>query len=385
MDVDGAVSVLVVSADLTDSSRATAAVDLALERWGRVDALVNNAGRAELAPIESTDEDLLHRTFAINVYAPAQLIRDAKEHGVEVLPIDVNHSDWNCTLESQETRDKSQEPEKEKETLDSGLSVLPDVLLSTLSSSSCHALDSPGFSTPLALRLGLRMVRGLSQAAAEAIVQARTTEFHSITDLTARAKITRPVVEQLTKADAFGSLQLDRRTALWQALDQASKVEELPLFAKARNDDSPPPALPKLTPQEEVFADYHAAGLTLRQHPMSFCRQELNALGITTADQLGNCRNNRPIKVAGLVLMRQRPSTAKGITFVTLEDETGTSNLIVHARTWQRFDLIARRASALIARGKLERQNGVVHIIVGHLEDMTARIEQLNHQSRDFR
>jgi len=297
-------------------------------------------------------------------YAPAQLVRDAQQHGVKVLPIDVNYSDWDCTLEK---------------------SCRTDFQVRPPSANNPDPTDGLGSPSYIALRLGLRMVRGLPQAAAEAIVQARTSKFQSITDLTARSKITRAVVQQLTEADAFGSLQLDRRTALWQALDQASEVEELPLFADAPNDDSPAPALPQLTPQEEVFADYRAAGLTLRQHPMSFCRRELDDLGITTAAQLQGCKNNRPVKVAGLVLMRQRPSTAKGITFVTLEDETGTSNLIVHAKTWQRFDLTARRAAALIARGKLERQNGAVHVIVGHLEDMTERIEQLHHQSRDFR
>ena len=118
---------------------------------------------------------------------------------------------------------------------------------------------------------------------------------------------------------------------------------------------------------------------------MSFYRQELDALGIVPAVRLTDCDHERPVKVAGLVLMRQRPSTAKGITFVTLEDETGVANLVIHAQTWKRFDLIARHANALIAHGMLERKNKVVHIIVRRLEDVTARLGLLNHHSRDFR
>ena len=231
----------------------------------------------------------------------------------------------------------------------------------------------------------MRLVRGLSKVAAESIVETRTSKFHSITELTARARIGRSAVEQLAEADAFGSLRLDRRSALWQALDQAPTVEELPLFASALTGDFPIPALPKLTPQEEVLADYHAAGLTLRQHPMSFLREDLDALRVVPANQLKGYPQDRPVKVAGLVLMRQRPSTAKGITFVTLEDETGVSNLIIHAKTWKRFDLIARRAGAMIALGKLERQNEVIHIVVQHLEDITLRLHLPSHRSRDFR
>ena len=296
-------------------------------------------------------------------YAPAQLIRDAQQHGVNVLPIDVNHSHWDCTLERQ---DASWVSSMGREI--SGLSPRPDTRASRP-----------------ALRLGLRLVRGLSKVTAERIMHARTTEFHSVTDLTERSRLRRSDVEHLADADAFGSLQLDRRSALWQALDQAPQVEELPLFESLRTHDSQIPVLPKLTPQEEVFADYRAAGLTLRQHPMSFHRPRLDTLGVVPASQLDKYEHGTPVQVAGLVLMRQRPGTAKGITFVTLEDETGISNLIFHAQVFERYDLVARRASALIARGKLERQNEVIHVVVLHLEDLSSRLGLLNHRSRDFR
>jgi len=275
-------------------------------------------------------------------YAPAQLIRDARERRdtpVEVRPIDINHSDWDCTLE------------KEGQ----------------------------------ALRLGLRLVRGLHRAAAESLVQARTRPFASIADLVARTNLSQAVVERLTAADAFQSCGLDRRKALWQALDRAPKREQGPRLFDLHSSESLAPMLPKLDEQEEVFADYHAAGLTLRQHPLSFHREQLNSLGVTPAAQLVTYPHDHMVKVAGIVLMRQRPSTAKGITFVTLEDETGIANLVVHQSTWQRYDQAARRSTAMIAYGKLERKNEVVHVIARRLEDLTDRLASLHSPSRDFR
>ncbi|MDA1049080.1 MAG: error-prone DNA polymerase [Planctomycetota bacterium] len=275
-------------------------------------------------------------------YAPAQLIRDARERRdtpVEVRPLDVNHSDWDCTLE------------------DGGK----------------------------ALRLGLRLVRGLARAAVDALVQARTTPFDSVADLVARTQLGQAVIERLTAADAFQSLGLDRRTALWQALDQAPKHESGPRLFNLQTSDTLVPLLPKLHEQEEVFADYRSSGLSLRRHPLSFHREQLNAVGVTPAGQLVNYPHERMVKVAGVVLMRQRPSTAKGITFVTLEDETGIANLVVHQATWQRYDLIARKSTAMIASGKLERKNEVVHVIARRLEDLTDRLASLHSPSRDFR
>jgi error-prone DNA polymerase len=235
------------------------------------------------------------------------------------------------------------------------------------------------------LRLGMRMIRGFSEADAIAIVNARTTPFQSIADLTARARLGRAAVKRLADADAFGSLELNRRAALWQALDQTPRVEELPLFASLAATDSQAPALPLLTPQQEVYADYHSAGLSLRRHPMSFFREELNVIKITPAVELVHQPHGRSIKVAGLVLMRQRPGTAKGITFVTLEDETGIANLIIHLHVWQKYELAAKRASALIAEGRLERKDQVVHILVRRLDDLRSSVKELHHRSRDFR
>jgi error-prone DNA polymerase len=271
-------------------------------------------------------------------YAPAQLIRDAREHGVDVLPIDVNASDWDCTLANRDGR--------------------------------------------IAVRLGLRLVRGLPEAVARTIEACRTRPFRSIADLTAQTGLCRAIVQRLADADAFQSLALNRRTSLWQALDQPTSQEEMPLFSHIASEEIPSPTLSELSPQEEVYADYRTVGVTLRQHPMSFLRDVLKQRSVKTAAELLRCNHGGRVSVAGLVLMRQRPGTAKGITFVTLEDETGTSNLIIHRRTWEKHEQAARRATILVATGKLERQDQVVHLVVEKLEAGPA--QAIIHRSRDF-
>jgi error-prone DNA polymerase len=206
-----------------------------------------------------------------------------------------------------------------------------------------------------------------------------------VAELATRASLGRGAVKRLAEAGALASLEQNRRSALWQALDQTPRVEDLPLLAGLKERDSAPPKLPRLTPQEEVFADYQSSGLSLRAHPVSFFRSDLDALKVTPAEGLFDWPHGRSVKVAGIVLMRQRPGTAKGITFVTLEDETGIANLIVHMAVWKQYELAARRATALIATGRLERKDRVVHVIAGRLEDMRSRLDELRHHSRDFR
>ncbi len=280
-------------------------------------------------------------------YAPAQLIQDARSHGVPVLPVDVNFSDWDCTLERVQAADGEK---------------------------------------PFGVRLGMRLVRGLSQSPAEAIVTARgSTPYESISELSRRAGVTQSVIERLSAADAFGSMKLDRRLALWEALDQASKTQGPSLFSNNLEEDAPLPAFEALSARADVFADYRALGLSLKAHPLSFCRDELTRLGVVTSRSLREHPVDRPVKVAGLVLMRQRPGTAKGITFVTIEDETGTANLVVHVDVWKQFDLVARRAQAFLVEGRLERQHEVIHVIVRRIEDLADRLATIQHKSRDFR
>ncbi len=270
-------------------------------------------------------------------YAPAQLVRNAREHGVEVRPVDVNASGWDCTLEEG------------------------------------------------ALRLGLRYVRGLSESHGRAIEQARGAgPFAGWEDFVRRTQLSRAVMLRLARADAFSSLALDRRGAMWQALAEEQKSLPMPLFELSETDEPLVP-LPRPSPRQEVVADYRALGLSLKAHPMGFERKRLDALGILPASQLATHPADRHVRVAGVVLVRQRPSTAKGITFVTLEDETGTANLIVRQDVWQRFYRVARTATAYIAHGRLQRQGQVIHVLVSKLEDMSQALRGLDSQSRDFR
>jgi error-prone DNA polymerase len=294
-------------------------------------------------------------------YAPSQLIRDAQQHGVVVRPMDINASHWDCTLE-REMHDGSGD---------------------AVASASGWPVPLP----PLALRLGLRLLKGLPRAAADAIGQTRQQHgpFRSLADITRRTGLGRAVVLRLAAADVFRSLDRDRRGALWEALGQPRAAEHYPLLASLPPEDEPPVPLPALSPQEEVRADYQTAGLSLKAHPLAFHRPALNQLHVSTAVGLRELSDQRRVCVAGLVLLRQRPSTAKGITFVTLEDETGTANLLVHASTWERFYQVARRAPAWLAHGRLERRDVVIHVIVDHLADLSHVLGHFPIAARDFR
>jgi error-prone DNA polymerase len=274
----------------------------------------------------------------LGFYAPAQLVRSAREHGVCVRAADVNASRWDCTLEEG------------------------------------------------ALRLGLRMVSGLSETVALSIERAREAgPFSGWDDFMRRTRLSRAVVSRLAAADAFSSLELNRRNALWQALAQEKKPRDMPLLDALQGDDEPLVALPPLQLREEVLADYRTSGLSLKAHPMQFVRQRLNGLRVLPARRLATYPADRHVRVAGIVLMRQRPSTAKGITFVTLEDETGTANLIIRQDVWQRFYRVARTATAYLAQGRLQREGGVIHVLVSKLEDLSELLRGLESRSRDFR
>ncbi|MEX0728625.1 MAG: error-prone DNA polymerase [Planctomycetaceae bacterium] len=270
-------------------------------------------------------------------YAPAQLVQDARKHGVDVTPIDVNHSGWDCTMEGG------------------------------------------------SLRLGLRLIRGLTRSSAEAIEFARQDgAFVSMNDFQKRTQLPKDQLAKLADADAFGSLGQNRRLALWHALAQEKPSTQRTLFDMSY-DDEPEPALPVMDLVEQVYADYRTTSLSLRPHPLSFQRDALNRLNVTPAGDLPRLPHDQRVKVAGLVIIRQRPSTAKGITFVTLEDETGIANLVVHQKTWERYRTITRHSAAWIAHGRVETKDSVIHVVVQHLEDMSTRLANLRTTSRDFR
>ena len=227
------------------------------------------------------------------------------------------------------------------------------------------------------------MLHGLATAHARQIEQGRAGRaFCSVDDFARRTRLSRAVLARLAKAGVFGSLGLDRRGALWHALGQ--DTQELPLLNQLGNDGSTGPVLPKMSAAEEVLADYRTAGLSLAAHPISFLRQGLDRRGVVPAGGLVDLPNHQPVCVAGIVLVRQRPGTAKGITFVTLEDETGTSNLIVRPEVWKRYRAAALGATALLAYGRLQRQGQVIHVLVRRLENLSQHLADFGSQSRDF-
>jgi error-prone DNA polymerase len=289
-------------------------------------------------------------------YAPAQLVRDAREHGVTVLPPDVNHSDWDCTLELQKSG--------------------PDSIQSPFRHSDEHQ----------ALRLGLRLLRGFSEENAKQIelVRERGGRFQSLEEFAKRTQLNRSTLQLLSRADAFASLAIHRRDAYWKSLPSR---EHLPLFDDPRvlTAEDAAPELPEMTAQDQVVEDYSSAGLTLRKHPVSFLRDQLKDLRVVTAEQLNELSPDRRVKVAGLVLMRQRPSTASGITFVTLEDETGVANLVVYPSVWQHFRQTARFASVMLATGRLQREGDVIHVVCERLDDVSEMLAQIESRSRNFR
>ena len=249
-------------------------------------------------------------------YAPAQLVGDARKHGVTVLPVDVNFSEWDCVLEDGRRVGEGESGRGGDEEGGAGSLRLP---------------FSPSPSLPLSpslnLRLGFRMLSGFSAAHAERIVeQRRACPFESLDEFAQRTGLSNTVLTRLSKADAFASLRLDRRSALWQSLPDHAPS---PLLNAQPVADEPAVSLPKLGAFGEVVADYCTTGLSLRAHPLKFLRPQLDTRRITPAWRLASTGNGRFLRVAGLVLLRQRPSTARGITFVTLEDETGIVNLIV--------------------------------------------------------
>jgi error-prone DNA polymerase len=232
------------------------------------------------------------------------------------------------------------------------------------------------------LRLGFRLVRGLNRKHFDQLLHARgDCAFQTFSEFVRRTGLRAAALKRISQADAFASLPVDRRTALWRSLPERGP---LTLFDQIGQEEGPV-SLPPLAPLEEVLADYQTAGLSLRPHPISFLRPLLEALKLTPAAALSTLRNERRLKVGGIVLLRQRPSTANGITFVTLEDETGMVNLIVRRDVWERYRKVARSAVAMIAQGRLQREGEIIHVLVSRLEDLSDRLGDLASHSRDFR
>lgn len=230
------------------------------------------------------------------------------------------------------------------------------------------------------------MIVGMQLEIAEEISELRQQRhFLSFDDFLLRTQLSRAQLMKLADADAFGSLSHSRRPSLWEVLGQNDEPEARSLFEPHHYADSSPARLPLMSPEEEVFADYRSTSRSLKAHPMSFHRQFLSAVGVTPNGQLDEAGNGQSVKVAGIVLLRQRPGTAKGITFVTIEDETGTANLIVHQQIWEYFRQVARHCGAWLVHGDLQAHHGVIHVVVKQIKDLSHMIRNMRIQPREFR
>ncbi|MGR3650641.1 MAG: error-prone DNA polymerase [Roseovarius sp.] len=269
-------------------------------------------------------------------YAPAQIVRDARDHGVEVRAADVSYSDWNCTLEP------------------------------------C----ADGF----ALRLGLRQIDGMGEEAALRIMAARDTPFANVGDMKARARLGVGSLRRLAAADAMRSLGLDRRAALWQ-VQALRDAPALPIFEHVEAvTDGPEPevALPAMRKAEHVVVDYQTLRLSLKAHPMHFYRASLRKQGFKSSSDLSRLHLGAKVLLAGLVLVRQKPGSAKGVCFITLEDETGVANLVIWPNMFKAYRPVIMSARLLKIEGRMQTDGHVIHVVVDHLEDHSHRLDDLS-------
>jgi error-prone DNA polymerase len=275
----------------------------------------------------------LLNAYPMGYYNPATLVKDAQRHGVEVRPIDVAHSPWRCTLETPR-----------------------------------HAKAFPP------VRLGLRFASGLRRETGSAIeVERNVAAFTSVADLTKRVAFRRDEIDALAELGAFASIDRSarsRRAALWQV----AALERNPdsLFAGLPPDETTSP-LPEMSPFEETLTDYRHSGLTTGPQILSHLRATLRERGILSSADLKNVPDGRRVKTAGQVIVRQRPRSAKGFCFLTLEDETGTSNAILTPQMFRRFRIPLHGSSIVQIEGPIQNQEGVIHVRVQHLEGLTER------------
>ena len=315
-------------------------------------------------------------------YAPAQVVRDAREHGVEVRPVCVNASVWDCTLEDMDGR-------------------------------------------LMAVRMGLRMAKGLAEAHAAAVLGQRGAGYRSVEEVWRRAAVPVAALERLAEADGFAGIGADRRAALWAIRglgEPPPPLLALALFSPpleggvgrgvafaadllhgSKTDQhgargTPPPGpllqgeggkepaviLPPMTDGREVVEDYQSTGLTLRRHPVTFLRRELRARGMATCASLAGTREGRRVTVPGIVLVRQKPGSAKGIMFITIEDETGIANLVLWPSLFEKQRRLVLSAGMIACRGRVQREGTVIHVVVEHLTDLSQELRSVGNRSAPF-
>ena len=281
----------------------------------------------------------LLNSMPMGFYQPAQIIIDARKHSVEVRPVDINYSDWDNTLE---VADSGQSVEKK-------------------SNNYC------------ALRLGFRQVKGLREEDSKVLVSARKKMYSTINELR-DAGLSETVLEKLVDADAFRSIGLDRRQALWEL---SANDRPIALFSGQSSEDAEKVSLPEMSLSEHVVQDYVATSLSLKAHPVSFVREKLQQLHILSTKELAAAKDGDAVKVAGLVLVRQRPGTAGGICFMTIEDETGYANLVIFENLFEKYRKEILQSKLIMVEGKLQIEGEVIHVIVRCCYDFSKLLRHL--------
>jgi error-prone DNA polymerase len=292
-------------------------------------------------------------------YSVATIAEDARRHGVEVLPVDVNRSAWDATVEAPTPRPREGKGMRSR-----------------------TPPEGNG-----AVRLGLRFVHGLGEGLRHRAEKlAGRAPFGSLPEFVRASGLPRTVLENLAAGDAFSCFGFPRREALWEVGRITTAGEQGPLFANvppvAEREE---PRLPAVSVQEAMVLDYRITGVGFGPHPVSFVREELRRCGGLTAAELSMSESGRTITSGGLVICRQRPSTAKGTLFVTLEDETGFVNLIVRDQIFRRYRQLLRTAVLLQVRGRLEREGPVVNVLAREFVPLSLPAGGLENRSRDFR
>jgi error-prone DNA polymerase len=297
-------------------------------------------------------------------YSSAQIVRDVRDHGVEVRGPDINHSDWDSTLEPG--------PHAAKRLHD------------------LHREMSGDIRTTRALRLGLREIKGISEDDAKLIMAQRNVSYDSVRDVWLRTGLSSRVLERLADADAFASLGLTRRDALWaaKALGRVGDSnDDLPLFSSSSapgRSSEPDVALPPMPLGEEVVNDYRFLRLSLRAHPSQFLRADLSTRGILRNETLRTLKTGTRVKISGLVTCRQRPGSANGVVFITIEDESAVANIIVWPKVFERVRPVVLGARYIAVSGQVQSESGVIHVVADTLEDFTPWLAQLADHGADI-
>jgi error-prone DNA polymerase len=315
-------------------------------------------------------------------YAPAQIVRDVREHGVDVRAVDINHSDWDATLERAAL--VSEASGQRGDSISARLHAL-------------HRDMADDILATHALRLGFRKIKGLAEQDGKLIVAKRNKPYASVRELWLRTGLPPRVIERLADADVFGSLGLTRRQALWaaKALGRVGgKDDDLPLFREGPMPASvaaaepraaepisvprePDVELPLMPLGEEVVNDYRFLELSLRAHPASFLRADLIRRGIIRNEELRHARSGARVTVSGLVTIRQQPGSANGVIFMTIEDETAIANIIVWSRTFERFRPVILGARYVAVSGEVQQESSVIHVVARRLDDLTPMLARL--------